>query len=71
MLRIVDMREATSMERGFAVWDTVVSRFVTLNGDQAFDGEDDLRACAKAHTASTWYDVERIVSLLPDWAKST
>lgn len=71
MLRIVDMREATSMKRGFAVWDTVVSRFVTLNGDQAFDGEDDLRTCAKTQAASTRYDVERIVSLLPDWAKST
>jgi hypothetical protein len=71
MLRIVDMREATSMERGFAVWDTVVSRFVTLHGDQAFDGENDLRACAKAHTATTWYDVDRIASLLPGWAKST
>ena len=70
MLRIVDMRQAASMEQGFAVWDTVVSRFVTLHGDQAFDGEDDFRACAKAHTAATWYDVDRIVSLLPEWAKS-
>lgn len=65
------MREAASLPRGFAVWDTVVSRFVTLHGDQAFDGEEALRACANAHTAVTFYDVERIVSLLPDWARST
>ena len=71
MLRIVDMRDAASLQKGFSVWDTVTGRFVTLHGDQAFDGEDDLRACAKAHTASTWSDVDRIVSRLPDWAKST
>jgi hypothetical protein len=70
MLRIIDMRKATSMERGFAVWDTVWDRFLSLDGEEAFDGEEDLRAHAKSYTDSMDFDVERIVSLLPSWAKS-
>ena len=68
VIRIVDMREATSCDRSFSVWDTVTSRFVEVAGEQSWDGESDLRECVRM-AGQNDVDVERIVSLLPGWAK--
>ena len=68
MIRIVDMREATSCDGSFSVWDTVKSRFVEVLGEQSWDGESDFRECVRM-AGNEDFDVERIVSLLPEWAK--
>lgn len=65
MLRIVDMRDATSQDQGFAVWDTVRDEFLSQNGCLTWDGESDFRE------SIDWDEslVNRICGLLPDWAK--
>lgn len=67
MLRIVDMRSATSEDQGFAVWDTVRSEFLSHNGDFTWDGEADFRKSINDDWDATI--VERICSILPGWAK--
>jgi hypothetical protein len=68
MIRIVDMRESASLSQGFSVWDTVVDKFLIVDGDQVFDGERDFRLCVKSD-ANSAIDAERVVGLLPEWAK--
>ena len=43
MIRIVDMRGATSGEQTFSIWDTMIDRYVEVNGLQVFDGEEELK----------------------------
>ena len=70
MIRIIDMREATCGEQAFAVWDTVVDRFVEVDGCQSFDGAGDLvELYKKDDTEYRLPKLGRILGLLPDWAK--
>lgn len=72
MLRIIDMREATSSGNSFAVWNTVSDRFLLINGEQSFDGELDFCVNAEYHAKRRGrpvVDVERVLGLLPFWAK--
>jgi len=71
MLRIIDMREATSSNNAFAVWDTVSDRFLTINGEQCFDGSLDFCIHAEWHKkrkSRPVVDIARVVALLPKWA---
>ena len=68
MIRIVDMRIATSSENAFSAWDTITSRFIEVLGEQCWDGETELRECVRM-SGFDEIDVERVSRLLPAWAK--
>ena len=65
MMRLIDMREATSDEKSFAIWNTVTDCFVydPNFGDCCFSGYDDFCECMDADM------IERTKYLIPDWAK--
>ena len=66
MIRIVDMREATSTPNAFSVWDTIPSKFLEINGEQVFLGLQDLLETARIYNEAI--DTNRIITLLPKWA---
>lgn len=74
-IRIIDMRESTCGNNNFAIWDTVIYRFVEFNGEQSFDGVEGLKECFNDEPESTPNQhrdeqfLERVIGLLPDWAK--
>jgi hypothetical protein len=63
MLRIIDMREATSGKHAFAVWNTVTDTFLCVDGEQCWDGFAEF-----ADSATRDLDVDRVRALLPAWA---
>ena len=72
------MREATSCGRSFSVWDTVRDRFVEMRGEQSWDGEQEFRDALNVaaetgdqSACDALRDWERVVSLLPKWARAT
>ena len=75
MIRIVDMREATSSGssgKDFAVWDTVRDRFIEVDGAQCFDGQKDfVEAISHELQKNKTVTVEsdRVLRLLPPWAR--
>jgi len=70
MIRIIDMRESTSGNKSFAIWDTVVDRFVEVDGVQSFDGCHELvEMYKKDKTGRRLPELGRVVGLLPDWAR--
>lgn len=70
MLRIIDMREATSSDRAFAVWDTITDSFLTDDyGCQCWDTVEELVVDSKQSISKE--RIMRIVQLAPDWAHKT
>jgi len=84
MLRLVDLRGAGTGHR-FAIWDTVVDRFVEIDGDQAWDSwKGDLQPLKESKEKrmkgnADWEELGRIHKelaildrvrwLLPPWAR--
>ena len=84
MLRLVDLRGAGTGHR-FAIWDTVVDRFVEIDGDQAWDSwKGDLQPLKESKEKrmkgnADWEELgrihgelemlERVRWLLPLWAR--
>lgn len=65
MIRFVDIRGQGTCNR-FAFWDTVTSKFLEFNGEQAWIDKDDFLECLDAQNNN--YSVDRFVGLMPDWA---
>ncbi len=70
MFRIVDMRPATASDKAFSVWDTIHCEFLTVDGDQSWDGVEQFLGYVKADDLPAGW-MERILALLPDWAGGT
>jgi len=70
MIRIVDMRGATSGEQAFSIWDTMIDRYVEVDGLQVFDGEEELKLMyERDDTDHRLPKLAKVLKLLPEWAK--
>lgn len=76
MIRIVDMRDATSGDHAFAIYDTVISRFVDIDGCTDWDGSEEFSEAIAvvSRTSPVWRGMNnlellsRVLGLLPKWA---
>lgn len=70
MIRFVDIRNQGTGYR-FAFWDTVVNKFKSFGGDQAWDGFEDLKESItferKGEDRDYW--LTRLGGLCPDWTR--
>lgn len=74
MIRFIDLRNQGTYHR-FAFWDTVVSEFIRIDGDVAWDDRQQVVEgitwdYEKAGKSAEDRDrrIKRLTSLMPDWA---
>ena len=70
MIRFIDLRQSVHKGDGirFAFYDTVESRFVSVNGSMAWNSLSDLEsdfASVKTKTVA----ISRLIGVMADWAK--
>jgi len=76
MIRFVDIGRQINCNpdgpRQFAIWDTIVDRFVTLNGEQVWDSFEEFKYDAEvalSYNEPVPRDViNRVKGLCPEWA---
>jgi len=68
MFWVIDMRRPARCDQAFSIWETRSKIFVNIDGKQCWMGESDFRASAQEWSEKS---VERVVDVLPEWAKTT